>query len=94
MSKKLLTITWLLDRRSTKPIQLRLSLLLFLFVRKAWPEDALEMVANKFLDDVEMSYNVRKEVVLMCKYIHEGVRSLSEKYAIFMLRKFVFTVKS
>ena len=52
------------------------------------------MVANKFLDDVEMSYNVRKEVVLMCKYIHEGVRSLSEKYAIFMLRKFVFTVKS
>ena len=49
------------------------------YVYQAWPEDALEMVANKFLDDVEMSYNVRKEVVLMCKYFHESVRALSQK---------------
>ena len=50
-----------------------------LCLHQAWPEDALEMVANKFLDDVEMSYNVRKEVVFMCKYFHESVRALSEK---------------
>ncbi|XP_069141245.1 dynein axonemal heavy chain 3-like isoform X4 [Argopecten irradians] len=47
---------------------------------KAWPEDALELVANKFLDDVEMSQEVREETVVMCKHFHESVRALSEKY--------------
>ncbi|KAH9505438.1 Dynein heavy chain 3, axonemal, partial [Bulinus truncatus] len=47
---------------------------------KAWPEDALEMVANKFLDDVEMSTEVRNETVTMCKHFHESVRALSQKY--------------
>ncbi|XP_028407226.1 dynein heavy chain 3, axonemal-like [Dendronephthya gigantea] len=61
---------------------------------QAWPEDALEMVANKFLDDVEMSYNVRKEVVLICKYIHEGVRSLSEKYYEILRRRCYVTPTS
>jgi adenosine deaminase len=56
-----------------------ISIHVFLCLHQAWPEDALEMVANKFLDDVEMSYNVRKEVVFMCKYFHESVRALSEK---------------
>uniref|UniRef100_A0A8D0CCX0 Dynein axonemal heavy chain 3 n=1 Tax=Scleropages formosus TaxID=113540 RepID=A0A8D0CCX0_SCLFO len=39
---------------------------------QAWPTDALEMVAHKFLEDVE--------VVEMCKTFQESVRNLSEKY--------------
>ena len=45
-----------------------------------WPEDALEMVANKFLDDVEMTNHVREQSVIMCKHFHESVRALSQKY--------------
>ncbi|XP_038073730.1 dynein heavy chain 3, axonemal-like isoform X4 [Patiria miniata] len=45
---------------------------------KAWPEDALEMVAHKFLDDVEMSDKVRAETVVMCKHFHESVRAMSD----------------
>ncbi|XP_048589777.1 dynein axonemal heavy chain 3-like isoform X2 [Nematostella vectensis] len=47
---------------------------------QAWPEDALEMVANKFLDEVEMSREVRQECVSMCKHFHQSVRSISERY--------------
>nr|XP_023674913.1 dynein heavy chain 3, axonemal [Paramormyrops kingsleyae] len=47
---------------------------------QAWPTDALEMVANKFLADVELDDDVRREVVDMCKIFHESVRELSEKY--------------
>ncbi|XP_020624937.1 dynein heavy chain 12, axonemal-like [Orbicella faveolata] len=45
-----------------------------------WPEDALEMVANKFLQDVEMTDNERKEVVPICQYFHTSARNLSERY--------------
>ncbi|RMX38335.1 hypothetical protein pdam_00005508 [Pocillopora damicornis] len=45
-----------------------------------WPEDALEMVANKFLQDVEMTDNERKEVVPICQYFHTSARHLSERY--------------
>jgi dynein heavy chain len=38
------------------------------------------MVANKFLEEVEMTDNVRKECVWMCKYFHESVRKTSERY--------------
>ncbi|XP_059151038.1 dynein axonemal heavy chain 3-like [Physella acuta] len=47
---------------------------------KAWPEDALELVANKFLDEVEMSTEIRDQTVVMCKHFHESVRALSQKY--------------
>ena len=49
------------------------------FSPQPWPEDALELVANKFLDDVEMSQEVREETVIMCKHFHQSVRALSEK---------------
>uniref|UniRef100_A0A8C8BKI7 Dynein axonemal heavy chain 3 n=1 Tax=Otus sunia TaxID=257818 RepID=A0A8C8BKI7_9STRI len=45
-----------------------------------WPTDALEMVANKFLEDVELEDDIRKEVVSMCKYFQESVRELSISY--------------
>uniref|UniRef100_A0A8B9DMY1 Dynein axonemal heavy chain 3 n=1 Tax=Anser cygnoides TaxID=8845 RepID=A0A8B9DMY1_ANSCY len=47
---------------------------------QTWPTDALEMVANKFLEDVELEDDVRKEVVSMCKYFQESVRVLSINY--------------
>uniref|UniRef100_A0A8B9BZT1 Dynein axonemal heavy chain 3 n=1 Tax=Anser brachyrhynchus TaxID=132585 RepID=A0A8B9BZT1_9AVES len=47
---------------------------------QTWPTDALEMVANKFLEDVELEDDIRKEVVSMCKYFQESVRVLSINY--------------
>jgi len=49
-------------------------------VWKAWPEDALEMVANKFLEDVDLEDNVRVETIVMCKHFHESVRLMSHAY--------------
>ncbi|CAG5890787.1 unnamed protein product [Menidia menidia] len=46
----------------------------------AWPNDALEMVAQKFLEDVEMESDIRLEVVEMCKTFQTSVREMSEKY--------------
>ena len=50
---------------------------------QAWPEDALELVAHKFFDDVEMSQEVRDETVFMCKHFHQSVRALSEKFVVY-----------
>ncbi|KAL0984291.1 hypothetical protein UPYG_G00139540 [Umbra pygmaea] len=47
---------------------------------QAWPKDALEMVANKFLEDVELEDNIRLQVVEMCKTFQESVRQMSERY--------------
>lgn len=46
----------------------------------AWPEDALEMVARKFLEEIELDAQVKKESISMCKYFHEYIRQLSERY--------------
>ncbi|EDV21418.1 uncharacterized protein TRIADDRAFT_60039 [Trichoplax adhaerens] len=47
---------------------------------QVWPEDALEMVANYYLDDVEMDSRIRTESVSLCKYFHESIRALSNRY--------------
>ncbi|KAJ1097170.1 hypothetical protein NDU88_002296 [Pleurodeles waltl] len=47
---------------------------------QSWPTDALEMVANKFLEDVELDYDIRIQVVSMCKYFQESVKQLSDSY--------------
>ncbi|KAG8439501.1 hypothetical protein GDO86_005633 [Hymenochirus boettgeri] len=47
---------------------------------QAWPEDALEKVANYFLDDVEMSQEIRNEAVFMCQYFHQSVITLSKRF--------------
>ncbi|BFZ17590.1 hypothetical protein BsWGS_20629 [Bradybaena similaris] len=54
---------------------------------QAWPEDALEMVANKFLEDIEMDDALKLEVVSMCKLFHEAVRITSERYYDMLRRK-------
>ncbi|KAL7390222.1 hypothetical protein ABVT39_017308 [Epinephelus coioides] len=46
----------------------------------AWPNDALEMVAHKFLEDVEIDTDVRLEVLEMCKTFQTSVREMSERY--------------
>ncbi|MEE6497717.1 hypothetical protein FKM82_002819 [Ascaphus truei] len=53
---------------------------------QTWPTDALEMVAHKFLEDVELNDEVRKEVVSMCKYFQENVKQLSDSYYSTLLR--------
>nr|XP_043909238.1 dynein axonemal heavy chain 3-like [Solea senegalensis] len=45
-----------------------------------WPTDALEMVAQKFLEDVEMESEIRKEVVEMCKTFQTGVVEISKSF--------------
>ncbi|KXJ23624.1 Dynein heavy chain 3, axonemal [Exaiptasia diaphana] len=54
---------------------------------QAWPEDALEMVANKFLEEVDMSDDIRKQCVFMCQYFHESVRTLSENFYSMLRRR-------
>ncbi|XP_044246158.1 dynein axonemal heavy chain 3 [Ursus arctos] len=47
---------------------------------QSWPTDALELVANKFLEDVELDDSIRIEVISMCKYFQESVKNLSLDY--------------
>uniref|UniRef100_A0A3B4Z7I9 Dynein axonemal heavy chain 12 n=1 Tax=Stegastes partitus TaxID=144197 RepID=A0A3B4Z7I9_9TELE len=45
-----------------------------------WPEEALERVANSFLESLEMSENERQEVVPICKTFHTSVKQLSQRF--------------
>ena len=47
---------------------------------KAWPEEALERVANHFLEEVELSEHERKEIVPICKHCHVTAQNLSHDY--------------
>ena len=46
----------------------------------AWPQDALERVAFKFLETIDMDDSIREGVVTTCQNFHESVRILSEKF--------------
>ncbi|XP_076022383.1 dynein axonemal heavy chain 12 [Genypterus blacodes] len=45
-----------------------------------WPEEALERVANSFLETLEMNENERREVIPICKTFHTSVQQLSVKF--------------
>ncbi|XP_069499778.1 dynein axonemal heavy chain 12 [Ambystoma mexicanum] len=45
-----------------------------------WPEDALERVAVKFLETLQLSENERREVVPICKHFHTSAIALSDKF--------------
>ncbi|XP_074405907.1 dynein axonemal heavy chain 12 [Zonotrichia albicollis] len=45
-----------------------------------WPEDALERVASKFLETLQLTDTERQAVVPICKYFHTSVLSLSERF--------------
>jgi dynein heavy chain len=47
---------------------------------REWPNDALEMVATKFLVDLQMPEKIKADVVYMCKYFHQTTVQLSKKY--------------
>jgi dynein heavy chain len=47
---------------------------------KDWPTDALEMVATKFLKDIEMDDEIRVQVVSMCKNFHDSTTKQSAKF--------------
>ena len=44
-----------------------------------WPEDALERVANRFLEDADIEEHDKVETVHICKYFHQSVRDLSDR---------------
>ncbi|XP_021341821.1 dynein heavy chain 12, axonemal-like isoform X1 [Mizuhopecten yessoensis] len=45
-----------------------------------WPEDALERVANKFLEQVELEDQEKVETVHIVKYFHQSTTKLSDKF--------------
>ncbi|KAI7794029.1 dynein axonemal heavy chain 12 [Triplophysa rosa] len=45
-----------------------------------WPEEALERVANKFLETLELSDLERQEIVPICKTFHTSAIDLSQKF--------------
>ena len=47
---------------------------------QSWPDDALTIVARRFLDDVEMEDKTKENCVDMCKEFHQTTRKLSEKF--------------
>uniref|UniRef100_G3NDR4 Dynein axonemal heavy chain 12 n=1 Tax=Gasterosteus aculeatus aculeatus TaxID=481459 RepID=G3NDR4_GASAC len=47
---------------------------------QAWPEEALERVANSFLGPLEMSGNERREVITICKTFHTSANQLSQRF--------------
>lgn len=47
---------------------------------QSWPEDALEVVAKRFLEDIELEEQERAGCVRMCKSFHQSTRKLSEKF--------------
>ncbi|ESO02274.1 hypothetical protein HELRODRAFT_188646 [Helobdella robusta] len=46
----------------------------------SWPDDALEMVANKFFEDLHLDEAIHKETVIMCKHFHLSVIELSTMF--------------
>jgi dynein heavy chain len=47
---------------------------------QAWPADALEIVAQRFLENVELADDLRGSCVTMCQTFHESTRALSFKF--------------
>uniref|UniRef100_A0A8C4NGX1 Dynein heavy chain AAA module D4 domain-containing protein n=1 Tax=Eptatretus burgeri TaxID=7764 RepID=A0A8C4NGX1_EPTBU len=52
-----------------------------------WPSDALEMVANNFLEDMDIDPSILREVVSVCKYFHQSTIRVSEKYHSILRRR-------
>ncbi|XP_035294723.1 dynein heavy chain 7, axonemal isoform X2 [Cricetulus griseus] len=47
---------------------------------QSWPEDALEAVASRFLEDIEMSEEIREGCIDMCKSFHTSTINLSTSF--------------
>jgi len=53
---------------------------MFLCICQPWPEEALERVANSFLESLEMSEHERQQVMPICKTFHTSAIQLSQKW--------------
>ncbi|XP_076459412.1 dynein axonemal heavy chain 7-like [Babylonia areolata] len=49
---------------------------------QSWPEDALQAVATRFLEEIEMSEDERNGCITMCKHFHTSTRLLSERFTL------------
>ena len=47
---------------------------------QAWPEDALELVGHKFLENVDIGSNEKLATVDICKLFHTSAKNLSPEY--------------
>ncbi|XP_046303228.1 dynein axonemal heavy chain 7 isoform X2 [Marmota monax] len=47
---------------------------------QSWPEDALQAVASRFLEDIEMSEEIRDGCIDMCKSFHTSTVNLSTSF--------------
>ncbi|KAJ1187209.1 hypothetical protein NDU88_003988 [Pleurodeles waltl] len=47
---------------------------------QTWPEDALQAVASRFLEDVEMTEDIRNGCIGLCKRFHTSTITLSEMF--------------
>ena len=45
-----------------------------------WPEDALQAVATRFLDEVELTDEIRNGCIEMCKEFHTSTSDLSDRF--------------
>ena len=50
-----------------------------MFVYQPWPDDALERVASKFLENSDIEPKVKKETLWICQYFHQSIRHLSDR---------------
>lgn len=48
---------------------------------QAWPEDALERVAHKYLEHVEVEDEEKVATIQICKYFHTSATDLSNRYS-------------
>ncbi|XP_058156420.1 dynein axonemal heavy chain 7 [Dasypus novemcinctus] len=53
---------------------------------QSWPEDALQAVASRFLEDTEMSEEIQDGCIDMCKSFHTSTINLSESFYIELQR--------
>ncbi|CAG5124201.1 unnamed protein product, partial [Candidula unifasciata] len=47
---------------------------------QSWPEDALQAVASRYLEDTEMGEEERAGCIRMCKHFHTSTREVSERF--------------
>ncbi|MBZ3876523.1 Dynein heavy chain 7, axonemal [Sciurus carolinensis] len=47
---------------------------------QSWPEDALQAVASRFLEEIEMSEGIRDGCINMCKSFHTSTINLSKSF--------------
>ena len=47
---------------------------------QSWPEDALEAVAQKFLEETDMTDEERRACIDICKYFHVSTQTVSKRF--------------